>query len=862
VAIGEGLAQPGINPREAVMAPERWQLVKSIFDRVVECDPAVRDELLKKECGDDQELLEEVQKLLASDKPQTDSVLVSPVGSGLGAALAQDPIIGREIGPYRVLREIGRGGMGCVYLAQRADDKFRRRVALKTVNPSLVDKHSLRRFENERQTMAMLDHPNIIKLLDGGTTEDGLPWLAMDYVEGQTIDSYCETHKLDIAERLALFRTICGAVHYAHQNLVIHRDLKPSNILITADGLPKLLDFGIAKLLRPEFSLHTVGQTRTELQPMTLQFASPEQVRGLPITTASDIYSLGVLLYYLITGKHPFTATTTLDLEHAICETEPQRPSTVVHQTRPDSSARRQGRISGDLDQIILMALRKEPQRRYASAEHFSEDVRRFLEGRPVLARKDTWTYRVSKLVARHRAVTTVVATASVALLVTGLVALQEYRQSQRRTRELRLFTEAVLNMDKGLQSGLTAARAKMLGKTVESLDNIAKDSSGDPELQRDLVRAYIQLGDVEGNAQNANLGQAAAAQALYEKARTIADDLLRKNPDNKDDITQLALVNEKLGEMASDKGDYAKALIYYNVAQQSREKILALDPSSSDALKPLLSSFEDLATTYDRLGDPAGALERYRHCLELLRQAPKPDAGSLAYVQRQIGYFSVKSGEPENGEGSIRGAIETFQRIAGPKPSPRDRWNLAQSYMTLSDALKLTGKTSEAVSAMKQSFTITEGLAAEDPTNAQFRGDLYTTLAFLVDLDLQAGQKQEAHEYTLRAMRLLKPLIDKGEESIYPVYYYTWILTRTPFPDQQNHAEALACAKRGAQLTHNSDPEFLQLLARAYENVGDHAQARVTLEKALSLLPPVKPGRPVPKLRQELEADLKKYSG
>ena len=843
------------------MTPERWLQVKSIFDRVVDCDPPLRDEVLKKECGDDQELLKEVQKMIASDRPQTDSVLVSPVGGGFGAAPARDPMIDREIGPYRVLREIGRGGMGCVYLAQRADDKFRRRVALKTVNPSLVDKHSLRRFENERQTMAMLDHPNIIKLLDGGTTEDGLPWLAMDYVEGEAIDSFCESHKLGVPERLALFRTICGAVHYAHQNLVIHRDLKPSNILITPDGLPKLLDFGIAKLLRPEFSLHTVGQTRTELQPMTLQFASPEQIRGLPITTASDIYSLGVLLYYLITGRHPFTGTSVLDLEHAICETEPQRPSTVVQTTQPDSAVRRHLRISSDLDMIILMAIRKEPQRRYASAEHFSEDVRRFLEGRPVLARKDTWAYRVSKLVARHRAVTAVAGAAAVVVVAAGLIAYREYRQSERRSGELRLFTEAVLNMDKGLQSGLTAARATMLRRAVESLDHLAKESSGDPELERDLVRAYIQMGDVEGNAQNANLGQTAVAQSLYEKALPIATDLLQRNPNNKADIGQLASLNQRLGEMLFTKGDYAKALTYYTAAEQSREKLLALDPTKPEALRAMLSSLAQIGDTYDRLGDAAMALETYRRCLDPARQLEKVDPGSPAFAEQQIAYYSVKNGEPENGEAAIRDALAIFQRVAGPKPSADDQRNIAQSYMTLSDVLRLTGKIPEGLSAMKQSLAITERLVKEDPSNAALTQDLYMTLAFLVDLDLQAGEREEAREQTRRALILLKPLIDSKEGSIYSFYYYTWILTRTPFPDQQNHAEALACAKRGAELTHNTDPEFLQLLAKAYANIGNHVQARATLENALSLLPPIKPGRPVSKLRQDLEADLKKIT-
>src|SRR5260221_732691 len=255
-----------------------------------------------------------------------------PAAAAFAPAPARvDPLMGRTIGSYKIIRHIGRGGMGSVYLAERSDDQFRRQVAVKAVNPELVDAGILRRFHNERQTLAALDHPNIIKLLDGGTTEDGAPYLVMDYVEGQTIDEYCNSRKLSTTERLQLFRIVCRAVTYAHQNLVVHRDLKPSNILITPDGTPKLLDFGIAKLLKAEYASSS-AVTRTDVRPMTPEYASPEQVLGQPITTASDIYALGVLLYRLLTGVHPYQLKTqsALELELAICQTEPERPSTSV----------------------------------------------------------------------------------------------------------------------------------------------------------------------------------------------------------------------------------------------------------------------------------------------------------------------------------------------------------------------------------------------------------------------------------------------------------------------------------------------------------------------------------------------------
>ena len=266
-------------------------------------------------------------------------------------------MIGRRVGSYKVLRAIGMGGMGSVHLAERADDQFRKCVALKTIRPGLIDAQTLRRFQNERQALAVLDHPNIIKLLDGGATDDNIPFLVMEYVEGEPIDRYCRNRRLSLRQRVELFRVVLGAVHYAHQNLIVHRDLKPGNILVTAEGVPKLLDFGIAKLLRPEYAVH-MGLTQSHMQPMTPEYASPEQVLGQPITTASDIYSLGVVLYSLLAEQHPYelTAHTPIELQRAICETEPLKPSRLAatSASRIACFARRPGyhRADGDAQGI------------------------------------------------------------------------------------------------------------------------------------------------------------------------------------------------------------------------------------------------------------------------------------------------------------------------------------------------------------------------------------------------------------------------------------------------------------------------------------------------------------------------------
>jgi len=446
------------------MNAERWQQIKELFQLASDRQPNQRGAFLDEACARDPELRSEVESLLAHDKPG-EEFIEKPVYE-VAAELVPDELIesmvGRRIGPYQVLREIGHGGMGAVYLAMRADDEYQKQVAIKLVKRGMDTDAILRRFRNERQILANLDHANIAKLLDGGTTEDGLSYFVMDYVEGLPIDVYCDTHRLPTVERLKLFRTACSAVQYAHQRHVVHRDLKPTNILVTAEGVPKLLDFGIAKLLNPELSAQTIEPTAGP-RPMTPDYASPEQVRGQAITPASDVYSLGVMLYELLTGHRPYhlKSRTPEEIQRVIGNQEPEKPSSVVGRgslTRPlratlsqrdrgpiqplrsplpvgegpgvrgkaDGRTELRRRLGGDLDNIVLMALRKEPERRYASVEEeFSEDIRRHLEGLPVIARKDTLGYRSTKFIKRNKAGVIAALTMLVLLAVIGV---QHYR--------------------------------------------------------------------------------------------------------------------------------------------------------------------------------------------------------------------------------------------------------------------------------------------------------------------------------------------------------------------------------------------------------------------------------------------------
>jgi serine/threonine protein kinase/tetratricopeptide (TPR) repeat protein/TolB-like protein len=418
--------------------PEKWDQVKELFALALEQDPGDRSTFLRQACAGDDSLLAEVESLLSSFDGATTFLEDCPAADLLSAQ--SRAMSGKRIGAYRIIREIGQGGMAVVYLAERADDQYRKRVAIKMLKPGTKKDEILRRFRNERQALAALDHPSIVRLLDGGSTEDGLPYLIMEYVDGVRIDEYCDSHRLSINERLQLFRTVCLAVQYAHETLVIHRDLKPSNILITKEGVVRLLDFGIAKVLNPQWSPDRT-LTRTDWRPMTPEYASPEQSRGAPVTKATDIYSLGVLLYELLTGHRPYRVQrdAALEIERHRYTEEPEKPSVAVGRidetpsqdgstrtvitpqlvaearaARPEEMPRS---LRGDLDTIVLKAIRTEPDQRYASAEEFSKDIERHLSGLPIRARKPTLRYRGGKFVRRH---TESLATAVLILAITA----------------------------------------------------------------------------------------------------------------------------------------------------------------------------------------------------------------------------------------------------------------------------------------------------------------------------------------------------------------------------------------------------------------------------------------------------------
>ena len=549
------------------MSADRWQHTWDLFHQALERPVRERSEWLETACHD-VVLRQEVAALLAAHEAPG-GILDEPVAvaantlleTALEDAPAEQPPPDR-IGPYEIVRVLGEGGMGTVYLARRADGEIDRLVALKTVRPDLSTPELIRRFRQERQIAATLVHPSIARLLDVGTDAGGQPYLVMEYVEGEPIDRHCDAGALPLERRLELFRLVCAAVHFAHQRLVVHRDLKPGNILVGADGVPKLLDFGIAKLLESDGE-EDGDATRTAVHLMTPEYASPEQVRGEPVGTASDQYSLGVLLYRLLTGRRPYRTTSSLphDLARAVCEEEPERPSTAARQAADhDGEARLPSglapdrlhrRLRGDLDEIVLRALRKEPDRRYSSVAHLAEDLRLYLEGLPVVARRGSTYYRAAKHVRRHRAAFGSAAAAILLIIAAAVTfAVQAGRLGRALHRAGREQSRAERVSDFLIDVFKVSDPGQARGSTVTAREILDRGAARITEELHDEPDAAAAMMDVMGQVY-ANLGLYPRAQELLEAA--LSQRRAKPEPDDDDVAASLA----HLAAVQHARGDY-----------------------------------------------------------------------------------------------------------------------------------------------------------------------------------------------------------------------------------------------------------------------------------------------------------------
>jgi serine/threonine protein kinase/Tfp pilus assembly protein PilF len=620
---------------------------------------------------------------------------------------------GDRIGPYRVLHTLGVGGMGEVYLAERADSEFDQQVAIKVVFGGSLTRGVHSRIKIERQILAQLDHPNIAHLMDGGSLPDGTAYIVMEYVDGIPIDAFCDSNRLDVVARLKLFQTVCAAVHYAHQNLIVHRDLKPSNILVTADGVPKLLDFGIAKLLdERQAGHHTLAVTQADLRLMTPDHASPEQVRGQAITTASDVYVLGVLLYKLLTGTGPFVIPSMrlTDIERAICEKDPPLPSQTVG---PDSSEETRGltdarstsahrlrrTLRGDLDNIVIMAMRKEPERRYSSSQQMAADIQRYLDGKPVIARRDTLSYRSAKFVRRHWLPVT--AGAGTAFLILAF-ATTTYVQSRRiaaerdrvaEQRELaeheRARAEEVSNflvnlfklsdpeenrgnlvtarelLDSGakrLRAGLQnqpATKAALLSTVGEVYDSLGQYQDALPILNESLTlqppshdrsrintllelgRARIGAGDLSG-----------AEQPLREALRLSQDTFGAASQESGSALWALGKLRQQQGQFTEAKDLYKRAL--------------AISETTLAPQTDVSAELDDLAQIYSREQQWGLAEQTYKRALEVDRRVLGENHPRVAMHLHNLAVVAQNMGDLKLAESLYLDAIQRQERAYG----------------------------------------------------------------------------------------------------------------------------------------------------------------------------------------------------
>jgi len=678
--------------------------------------------------------------------------------------------------------------MGAVYLAERADEQYKKQVAIKLIKRGMDTDSVLRHFRNERQILASFDHPNIARLFDGGMTKDGLPYFIMEYVEGVPIDKYCDAHNLSVAERLKLFREACAAVSYAHRHTVIHRDIKPSNILVTDEGVPKLLDFGIAKILQPD----SAGQsmlTLTGMRAMTPEYASPEQVRGELVTTASDVYSLGVVLYEVLTGVSPyrFTSHAPRDVERAITEQEPTRPSTAIGSNRnQQSEITNQKFLRGDLDNILLMALWKEPARRYQTVDQFADDIRRHLESRPVLARKDTIGYRARKFVRRNR-----VAVAGALLILVSLIggliatAWQAHRATvqkalaERRFNDVRQLAHSVLfdyhDAIKNLP-GATRVRERLVKDALNYLDSLAGEATGDPALQRELAAAYERVGDVRGEAFGASLGDRAGATDSYRKALTIRETLVAAAPRDVQNRRDLAIISRKIGNQFLDTADPARGLEYLRKSLSLYSELATEQPMRADLQQDLAEAYTALGNGLEANGDESAVLKEYGKALpiyqELLQGNPKERVlrRSLSVVYEKMGNALFLRSDTEGALENNAKALALRESLLAEDPTNTDyRRIVAISYQNNGDYRAWMKDTSGALESFRKKLQLDEQSVAADPANAQAVGDLAYSNLRLGELLVSSNDYTQAIGFLMHAADAYEKsaAIDQQDEGI-----------------------------------------------------------------------------------------------
>jgi serine/threonine protein kinase/tetratricopeptide (TPR) repeat protein len=706
-----------------------WERIKEIVHQCIDMPEADRAVFIEAQCGNDALMKSQVEDLL-KNTTLAGFILDEPLVAQRPdlAMNAHAPLIGSQVGAYQLIGLLGRGGMGEVYRAIRIDRQFEHEVAIKLVTRQFEQQKVIDRFLSERQILATLTHPNIARLLDGGTTTNGTPYFVMELVEGLPIHEYCERHRLGVSERITLFLKICAAVQHAHQRLIVHRDLKPSNIIVTCDGEPKLLDFGIAKIIS-DYTDPTI--TITAEQAFTPQYSSPEQVRGEPITTATDVYSLGVVLYQLLTAKSPYDVPKTdrFAMAKAICETVPEAPSAL--RARIADANTTALKINGDLDSITLKALRKDPERRYATIQQFAEDLHNFTQGMPVSARDSTWRYRTARFVKRHVWAVTASALASVAII--GLaafstwqahVATKEKERAERHFASVRtLVNSLVFDVYESIQdlAGAAPAGQHILSVAKQYLETLRTDMQGNHALQKDLATTYGRLGQTQFDLGQPNTGNVRDAMENFGIARGILLDLAAANFETARSTADAALAQNY----------FAKALI----SEGKNEEAIAMLDIEVQRLEDLASSFVNDINVKQVLSS----------LLELRADLHAGDYGFSAI-------FDLKAAQADLSK-SV--ALRTdLLAIFSSTHGPHDRRTLTKRHnlhvLQLREAHLLARQAQFELAFAKFDETLknAKALLSQEPTNSRYKSIYVETLLIAGHSEFLAGNKARGLEY------------------------------------------------------------------------------------------------------------------
>jgi serine/threonine protein kinase len=730
------------------MDSAKWQIIKSSFSAVLELPEAERPRFLEN-CA--AEIKSEIEKLLTAHE-KADNFINQPFFFRDDAA--DKDFTGKQIDDYLILEKIGEGGMGAVFLAEHCVEDFSQKVALKLIKRGMDTAAVLKRFLMERQILAQLEHPNIARLIDGGSTDDGLPYFVMEYVEGENIRDFCNHHAFDLRERLELFQKVCTAVSYAHQKLVVHRDIKPSNILVPPDGTPKLLDFGIAKIFSSDPSDSTTEATAANLRLMTPEYASPEQLRGQMTTTASDVYSLGVVLYELLAGTRPFDCKTKNPIEifEAVSAKEPLPPSSALisnyrfqisdtdektspnkqqktkhegQKTNPKSKIQNPKSLRGDLDNIILKAIRREPDRRYQSVEEFCDDIHRYLNNLPVKATADSRRYRVRKFYNRHRpAVLSGIAVSLLLIAATSVslwqffVARQERTRAEQRFNELRgvaksLLTDTNSALEKLPQS--LELRRSILEKSIAVLDSLSQEETSDADFLNEIADAYDKLGYIR----NWSFRETENALGDYQKSLNLRTKSLETAADKVKVRKKIAETLSGIFEVYSLLGNSEKVLENSDKLRANYRAIFELDPGNTQNLWGLSVESEKLAASLKLAGREAESADEFRQ--------------SFAFIER---------------------AIEIIRTDLN---SPEDRIRLVFYWMQKGSLLEQTGRDDEALEIYRQAAALAEKTYRADNSQSYAFNHTARTHRLMGDIFKRRGDFQKALQMYRFSLDLIK---------------------------------------------------------------------------------------------------------